>query len=86
MLVSIKRDERNSMILIIEWIGMVLVLAGLWAFGSEKLTLGFVLQLMSAVAWTVVSISSGLWGLLVLQGGIAFLAFRGLYRQWRKPG
>lgn len=64
-----------------EWAGMALVLGGLWAFGSERLTLGFVLQLMSAVTWTIVSIGSGLWGLLALQGGIAFLALRGLYKQ-----
>ncbi len=72
------------MIVVIEWMGMALVLGGLWAFGSERLVLGFVLQLMSAVAWTIVSYDAALWGLLALQGGIAFLALRGLYRQWRK--
>ena len=68
------------MILGIEWIGMALVLGGLWAFGSSRMKLGFILQLLSAIAWTIVGINSALWGLLALQGGIAFLAIRGLWK------
>lgn len=64
----------------IEWAGMALVLLGLWAFGSDRMRLGFTAQLMSAVAWTVISLNASLWGLLALQGGIAFLAVRGLWR------
>ncbi len=64
----------------IEWLGMALVLLGLWSFGSDHMRLGFIAQLMSAVAWTVVSINASLWGLLALQGGIAYLAVRGLWR------
>ena len=67
----------------IEWAGMALVLLGLWAFGSDRMRLGFISQLMSAVAWTVVSINASLWGLLALQGGIAYLAVRGLWRHRR---
>lgn len=70
----------DEMIIGAEWIGMALVLGGLWAFGSSYMRLGFILQLLSAVAWTIVASSSALWGLLVLQGGIAYLAVRGLWR------
>jgi hypothetical protein len=65
---------------LIEWAGMALVLLGLWAFGSNHMRLGFIAQLVSAVAWTVVSINASLWGLLALQGGIAYLAMRGLWK------
>lgn len=68
----------------IEWAGMALVLLGLWAFGSSHMKLGFVAQLLSAVAWTAVSINASLWGLLTLQGGIAYLAVRGLWRLRRE--
>ncbi len=68
---------------LIEWAGMALVLLGLWAFGSGYMRLGFIAQLISAVAWTIVSINAALWGLLALQGGIAYLAIRGLWRQFR---
>jgi hypothetical protein len=65
---------------LIEWAGMALVLLGLWAFGSGRMKMGFITQLMSAVAWTVVGFNASLWGLLALQGGIAYLAIRGLWR------
>ena len=65
---------------VVEWLGMSLVLLGLWSFGSGYMRLGFIAQLMSAITWTVVSVNASLWGLLALQGGIAYLAVRGLWR------
>ncbi len=64
----------------IEWVGMASVLLGLWAFGSGHMRAAFILQLMSAVAWTTVGIHASLWGLTALQAGIIYLAVRGLWR------
>lgn len=66
---------------LVEWVGMALVLLGLWAFGSNYMKVAFTAQLISAGAWTVVGISASLWGLVALQAGIAFLAIRGLLKQ-----
>jgi len=71
------------MILVIEWAGSALVLLGLWSFGSDRMRMGFIAQLMSSVAWTVVGFNASLWGLLALQAGIAYLAVRGLWRHRR---
>ena len=66
--------------IVIEWIAMVLVLLSFACFSKGHMKRGFSVSLVACIAWTVVSIDTSLWGLLVLQVGIAFFNILGLWR------
>lgn len=70
--------------LVLQWIGNVFIVIGLWNMGKKKWW-AFAFSIVGEAAWIIFSVRTRLWSLAFICIVFAALAARNLYL-WRRDG